>query len=102
MRRYLAVSLTVRRLCMWENHQFAGKWARHFARLSIINSIIDVNPFFGHWRLTTAITDGRRHSRLDNAGPEGDYSIFDERPFLQAISETPVSDRVDRAQFQSL
>ena len=40
-----------------------------------------------------------RHSRLDNAGLEGDYSIFDERPFLQAISETPFSNRVNHAQF---
>ena len=40
-----------------------------------------------------------RHSRLDNAGAEGDYSIFDERPFLQAISETPFSNRVNHAQF---
>src|SRR5438132_8412812 len=33
MRRYLAVSLTVRRLCMEGNHQFMEKWARHFAQL---------------------------------------------------------------------
>src|SRR5205809_4662519 len=33
----------------------------------------------------------KKHSRLDNAGPEGDYSIFDECPFLQAISKTPIS-----------
>ena len=32
---------------MGENHQLAGKWARHFAQLSIINSIIGVNLFFG-------------------------------------------------------
>ena len=43
-----------------------------------------------------------RHSRLDNAGAEGDYSIFDERPFLQAILETPVSDRVDCPQLKGL
>ena len=35
-----------------ENHQLAGKWARHFAGYSIINSRIGVNPFFGRYSLT--------------------------------------------------
>jgi len=42
------------------------------------------------------------HSRLDKAVAEGDYSNFDERPFLQAISETPFSDRVDHAEFEGV
>src|SRR2546430_17682861 len=53
-------------------------------------------------RLTIRASWRQSHSRLDNAGPEGDYSIFDERPFLQAISETAISDRVDRTQFQGV
>src|SRR5437588_6846348 len=80
-----------------------GKMGRHFAWLSIINSRIDVNPFFGPGRsLTIHYPDTRGHSRLDNAGPEGDYSIFDERPFLQAISKTPIPNRIDYAKFQGV
>src|SRR2546428_837701 len=57
MRRYFAVSLTVRRLCMEKNSQhdcyFIGpypyksgqQWARYFAQLSIINFRTDVNSF---------------------------------------------------------
>ena len=91
-----------------ENHQLAGKWARHFARYSIINSRIGVNPFFGPneffplrtWVQAGAFQPVPRHSRLDNAGPEGDYSILDERAFLQAIPETAVSNCLDRPKFE--
>src|SRR5213082_3150672 len=41
-----------------------------------------------------------RHSRLDNAALGVDYSFFDERPFLQAISQTAIPDRLHRAQFE--
>src|SRR5712691_4470290 len=116
MRRYLAVSLTVRRLCIGENHQLAGKWARHFAQLSIINSRIDVNLSLGRPAKATLLRDSfagncrsfawssrtrGRHSRLANTGREGDYSNFDERFVFQAVFATAISNRVYRSQFQS-
>src|SRR5437764_7755505 len=41
-----------------ENHQFAGKWARHFALYSIINSRISVNSFFAPFAPDRAVPRG--------------------------------------------
>jgi len=41
-----------------------------------------VNPFFWAYFPSENPRRAPGHSRLDNAGAEGDYSIFDERPFL--------------------
>ena len=56
----------------------------------------------GRRSLTIRYPAARGHSRLDNAGLEGDYSLFDERPFLQTIPEAPVPNRIDYTQFQGV